>query len=391
MATYTIVGQGKKTLYPIYATALFTYYYAMGVYISILSLYLYDIGLSSTEIAFVISSTAIFTIAVQPMLGMIADIIKKIRYVIILSLLITTLATYVFSISHHVFLLFILNGMVQSLIISIMPFFDNMSERSGYGYGRVRLWGSIGFAVSVQITGIMYDHLPRQYVFYIFILMSVISVMMVIQLPELKYSKKEGLPFWPALRKLLIQKQFILFLLISFIILGMHYCNIAYMPLLVSTVGGGATQVGMILLFQTLFEIPILLHADRIIDKLGFKGCLYMIIGLLILRFFWYSSEPNVTWMIAMFFFQALSTCLFFVLSVKIVIYMVDEQLVNSALSMGSMLGKGLGALSFQLIGGQILNFYNVNTIYIFLGIVGLIGIIIASFFKPRAYEGNSN
>jgi MFS family permease len=96
---------------------------------------------------------------------------------------------------------------------------------------------------------------------------------------------------------------------------------------------------------------------------------------------------PGTTLIIAMFFFQALTTCLFFVVSIKLVLHIIDVSYVNTALSLGSMIGRGLGALTFQLVGGQLIERFGVNTLYQFLGVIGIIGIVLALCFPV----GNSS
>jgi predicted MFS family arabinose efflux permease len=357
----------------------------MGVFISILSLFLVGKGIRTTDIAFIISATAIFTIAVQPLVGILSDRIKKTKIIIAASMCISLLTGVLFIFIDNVLLLFILNGITQSLIISIMPFYDTLAEKSDYTYGSIRIWGSIGFAVSVQVTGLVYDYVSHNAVFMMFGLSTLLCILTLSPLKEVASTKKKPASSnsLDTLKILVKNKAFILFLLLSFVILGMHYCNIAYMPILVKSMGGTATNVGMILLFQTLFEIPVLLATDKIFKKLSFKTCLIMILTVMAIRFLWYSFLPGTQWITAAFFFQALSTNLFFVLSIKVVLYMIDESLVYTALALGSMLGKGVGALTFQLIGGQLLDRYGVSFLYQFLGAIAIIGIFLSLMFNP--------
>jgi len=359
----------------------------MGVFISILSLFLIGKSIRTTDIAFIISATAIFTIVVQPLLGIFSDRIKKTKMIIGASMCIALLTGVLFIFTDNILLLFILNGITQSLIISIMPFYDTLAEKSDYTYGSIRVWGSIGFAVSVQVTGLVYDYISHNAVFVMFGISTLLCLLTLSPLKEVAYTKKKSATTYADSLKsfmmLMKNKGFILFLVLSFIILGMHYCNIAYMPILVKSMGGTATNVGMILLFQTLFEIPVLLSTDKIFKKLSFKTCLIMILVVMAVRFLWYSFLPGTYWVTAMFFFQALSTNLFFVLSIKVVFYMIDESLVYTALALGSMLGKGVGALTFQLIGGQLLARYGVSFLYQFLGAIAILGIFLSLMFNP--------
>lgn len=384
--------------YAFYSGSLFFYYFSMGIFISILSLFLDQKGISTTHISFIVSATAIFTIFIQPLIGIYSDKVTKTKPLIYACTLLTLVTGISFIYFDNVWILFFLNGLTQAIIISIMPLFDTMAEKSIYSYGSIRVWGSIGFAVSVQLTGIVYDVFSPNAVFIMFAISTILSFTLLIPIKEPKRDlqndtkikrqnrtlKKES-SMQPSMITLFKNKGFILFLILSFIVLGMHYCNIAYMPMLIVAMGGSATNVGMILLFQTIFELPVLVFTDRLFNRFSFRGIMILITVLMAIRFFWYSFLPGTYWVTSMFFFQALTTTLFFVLSIKVILHMIDEKFVNTALALGSMLGKGIGALVFQLIGGQLLSQFGVNVLYQFLGFMALLALCVSLLFNVNS------
>ncbi|MBN2222025.1 MAG: MFS transporter [Vallitaleaceae bacterium] len=375
--------------YVSYSGSLFFYYFSMGIFISILSLFLEEKNISTPNIAFIVSATAIFTVAIQPLIGVLSDFIPQTKRLLYFCTILTLFTGISFIYFRNVIILFVLNGLTQAIIISIMPLFDTMAEKSEYSYGSIRVWGSIGFAVSVQLAGIVYDVISPNAVFVMFSISTILSFLFLVPIrlsPE-KAKKKKRTSTKGSLLLLFQNKGFILFLILSFLILGMHYCNIAYMPMLVVSMGGSATHVGMILLFQTIFELPVLLITDRLFERFSFRSIMLMISSLMAIRFFWYSLLPGTQWITAMFFFQALTTTLFFVLSIKVVLHMIDVHYVNTALALGSMIGKGIGALAFQLIGGQLIDRFGIHVLYQFLGLIALIAFFVSLFFRVDAKE----
>lgn len=67
----------------------------------------------------------------------------------------------------------------------------------------------------------------------------------------------------------------------------------------------------------------------------------------------------------SVFFFQGLTTIVFILVAVRIILDLVDEQYVNSAYGISSMLAKGFSALIFQIIGGRVLDIFPGNNGYI--------------------------
>ena len=59
---------------------------------------------------------------------------------------------------------------------ALNPIFENMAGDGKYRYGLVRIWGTIGFAVSSQVAAMLLDIADPKWIFFVFLLSSVISV-----------------------------------------------------------------------------------------------------------------------------------------------------------------------------------------------------------------------
>lgn len=60
-----------KNSYFSYSLLYYAYFFALGLFNSILSIYLAGVGKSSAEISLIISASGIFTMILQPVFGMI--------------------------------------------------------------------------------------------------------------------------------------------------------------------------------------------------------------------------------------------------------------------------------------------------------------------------------
>ena len=364
--------------------AFFCFYFSMGVLVSILSVYLADEGLKSTQISVVTSATAIFTVLTQTSIGMLADRIRRTKLAAMGVMLIAGICGSLICQTGTVFLLFLLNGIAQSFIIGTVPLLDTLTIHSGYTYGAVRIGGSVGYAVAAQVAGILYDRFPPEAAFAVYGLAALLTVFFIHGMKEVKYDSKpkEAESGRRVIERLLHNRAYVVFLIVYFIVLGLHYANIAYMPLLIREMGGVSTNTGTVLLLQTLFEIPVFLGAEKIIKKVSFRSLLVFVSAVMAIRMFWYSSYPDIKWMTAVFFFQGLTTGVFYALTVKLVARIIAKEYVNTALALGSMIGKGIGALFFQLMGGVIGELYGFGTLYLILGIFGCISVIASLFYK---------
>lgn len=73
------------------------------------------------------------------------------------------------------------------------------------------------------------------------------------------------------------------------------------------------------------------------------------------------------------FLFQGLTTIVFILVAVRIILDLVDEQYVNSAYGISSMLAKGFSALIFQIIGGRVLDIFPGNNGYTIMYLILLL------------------
>ena len=80
----------------------------------------------------------------------------------------------------------------------------------------------------------------------------------------------------------------------------------------------------------------------------------------------------------SVFFFQGLTTIVFILVAVRIILDLVDEQYVNSAYGISSMLAKGFSALIFQIIGGRVLDIFPGNNGYTIMYLIFVSSITIA-------------
>ncbi len=363
----------RRTAFYCHAGVMFASYFAMGVFLSVLTLYLADSGLSMTDLSFVTSGTAVFTIVMQPLIGMAADRFGKPKRLVGALWVVCLAAGMGFLVTHSVPLLFVMNGVAQAIIIATCSLVDNMILDAKFNYGTIRMWGSIGYALSVQVSGLVYDYVSHDAVFWIFGAMMLLSLVLLQAFApgeKKAVAKDDSVGF---ISTALHTKGFLVFLFINFAILGMHYCNITFMPILVEEMGGTATNVGTILLLQSLGEIPLLAVSQKIIDKLGKAKCMLVISLLMALRWVLYASHISLGWMISLFFFQALTACLFFVVSLQVTKEIIPPQYCNTAIAVTGMAGKGVANLCFQLTGGQLMEAGGTSLLYIFLTIIAVI------------------
>lgn len=349
----------KKGSYIYYALGNGMFYFSWAMFSCIISVYLAGINCSATEISLITSAAALFAVVTQPVTGFLADKFRSPKLIAIIAGALTIVSGLLFAYTRSFFFLFLLNGFTQGFLNGITALSDRLATASPYPFGSIRVWGSILYAVAAQVSGIVYDYispLANYYIFAVGLLIMLFSFYMMNDAKPLVTGKVVKVTTKEVIQHLWHNKPFKIFMLIYILFQGPSSAQMVYLPLMIKGLGGTTTIVGTTLLFSTLSEIPAVLFSDRYMKKISYKSLMIFACILSIIRFVWYSTCPSPYMIMSVFFFQGLTTIVFILVAVRIILDLVDEQYVNSAYGISSMLARGLSALIFQIIGGQILD-----------------------------------
>lgn len=362
------------------------FYLAFGAFSVVLSMYCQDIGMSASQISYIVSFSPFVSIVTQPYFGYLADKWKSCKKVSMLLLLLSGISMFVFAISRNFWVLLLSSGLAIGFMNAVTPLTDRIGVSSPYDFGKIRLWGSIGYAIMAQVSGILYQYISPFSNYMVAVLGTLIGIICVYMVSDPRIeqdaSSSKTVSLFDGMKVLVHNKEFMIFLAISFFFWGVNSTNYNYLSIFIRSRGGGASQVGTYQLCATLFEIPMILATDFLVKKVSYRTIMIFAICTSIVNFLWYSTLPSVGMIIAVFVFKGFSTILFTMITVRLVIELVPGMYVSSAYGIQSMLGRGLGAMLFQLAGGRIIDSFNMSYFYLFLAAGAGMALLIAFFFR---------
>ena len=343
--------------------------------------------MSASQIAYIVSFAPLLSIATQPFFGYLADKWQSPRKVSILLSFANIVCMFIFAISRNFWILLLSSGLAVSFMNAVTPLTDRIGVSSPYQFGKIRLWGSVGYAIMAQVSGLLYQYISPFANFIAGILGTLITIICIYMVSDPKLSevpeKEENkLSTVVVMKELVHNIPFMLFLVISFFFWGACSTNFNYLSLFIKSQGGTASQVGTYQLFATLFEIPMILATDYIIKKIPYRYIMMFAIIMSMINFAWYATLPSVNMIIYVFVFKGFSTVLFTMITVRLVMALVKEEYVSTAYGIQAMLGKGVGAMLFQLIGGRIIDSIGMNGFYLFLFAGITIAFVVTLFFR---------
>ncbi|KAA0549554.1 MFS transporter [Bacillus sp. BGMRC 2118] len=361
-------------------TFYFLTFLGLGALNPLLPVYLDEtIGLTGGQIGLIMSLSPVVMIVIQPLWGLLSDWTQKPRLLLTIATLITSLIGIVYSFANvyvSLIIVAIALSMVQSAMIPISDSITlNYVQKTKGNYGSFRLWGAVGFAVAVIIAGRMAEMFGNSVIFYIFSAVLFIAAIFSFRLPEesqqsIQTSMLSGIK---SLRK---QKKYMLFLFTTFLILGPILANNSYFGLFVKDIGGTLTGIGLAFLFAAGSEAPFMQFANRFIQKLGMMKVLLLAAVISMIRWYFYYFEPSIVLVYATTIAQGFSVGLFIPAALQYVRDIAPKEVKVTAISIYSAVGNGLGSWFCIYVGGLLLEWFSIQTVYLFYGILTSIGIL---------------
>ncbi|MCK5794871.1 MAG: MFS transporter, partial [Anaerolineales bacterium] len=149
-----------------------------------------------------------------------------------------------------------------------------MANKYHLDFGKMRVWGSIGFTVACIFAGTIWDVIGLEYLFLVTGILFGLRSLSVLLLEAPTHKKKEdGSPkkIFSGLKALLLpfkDRYFVLFLIGTFF-WGWNLGYYIYSSIYMDQMGGSNLMVGLMIALPAVMEMPSLLIADRLAKRFG--------------------------------------------------------------------------------------------------------------------------
>jgi MFS transporter, PPP family, 3-phenylpropionic acid transporter len=364
----------------------FFVFFSFGGLFSLLSLYLKnEAHLSGTEIGTIMSIGPIVMILSQPLWGIISDYTKQPKKVLTITVLFTGVSGLGFMISNQYIWIFVVATLLAFFQSAIVPISDSLVTSYVYkhnkSYGSIRSWGAVGYSLSVLAVGKISEMYGSIYIFICFAIALVIASIYATKVPEDEESNIHS-SITSGLKELIKIPHYLLFLLITFFVFGPIYANNFYFGLFFESIGGTVAGIGVAFLLMAGSEVPFMKIADRMINRFGIVNILLSAAIISSFRWFLYFTDPSQMVVFITSILQGFSIGLFIPAALQYVKSISPSNVQITAVSFYSAAGNGLGSWFCTIIGGVIIDQFNIFITYCFFGTLTLIGITCLLFLS---------
>ena len=376
--------------YPAYAACFFWLYFANGIVYNILSVYLLGQGQTALATSTIVIAGSIFSVLLQPTLGALTDKLGRPAAIITVTLTVATACCAGFAVSRTVVFLFLFNGLMLSLTDSVSLLFEQLAAKNPFSYGSIRIWGTIGYAVAAQVASIVYESIAPVAVFWCYgigMLLTLLALRAVPLSPLVtkKESAKADRPTKnkDGVFKLLKNPSFLLFLALCLLFRGVLTVGTTYLQPLLMSHGLSVSASGTVVFIATMTEVPLLLFSGKMMDRIrsrpALMACFAALAGVLLCL----GLSPALPPIIVASILRPLVGMVFNMLALKITMLLAPGDLMSTAIGLTGA-AKCLGVISFQSMGGSLMDAMGISSLFTFLAILSCVGLGLSLFCKVQ-------
>ena len=356
------------------------YYLSWAIFSALISIYLLDKGFKASEVSLVVSTSFLTSMIFQPVIGMFSDRydVKKVNFVLFTLAGIGGLA---FMFASSLITITIGYSFVLTLINGTNPVMEKIASSSPYQYGKIRIWGTIGYAIGSWLAGMIYQLISPSAIFICFIITMILCIIGLLgtKTPsELGQNNEEK----TKTSTLFHNHKYLYYLIIAAIFQGITNMANTYIPAMFQNDGLKVSLVSTILSFAVLCEAPLVLFSHKFMDKLTNKRLLIIAYSMITIQFLCYALN---VWLplkvIITLITKHPSGMLFIMINLKIVSTLVPKEHQITALAFVQTL-RNLSSIIFQNIAGQILDISSYQILFSLSLIVIVVGFVLVILFK---------
>lgn len=264
----------------------FFYFAFVGAFAPYFTLYLQDIGQSAWEIGVLMSVPQVMRLVAPNLWGWLADRWGRRAVIVQLAALCSALGFAGFFFTRATLPMLVAMTLVWFFWSAALPLVEAMTLDCLAGraerYGRIRLWGSVGFIVSVLLIGMALDYLPIASILWACLLILAGVLASALSLPEMP-ARAEGAV--PSLAGVLRRPEVVALLAACFFMSVAHGPLYVFYSIHLVGHGYGKTAVGLYWSFGVLAEIVVFIFMPRLVAHFRLRAILLASFALAVLRF----------------------------------------------------------------------------------------------------------
>ncbi len=343
------------------------YYAAIGCLLPYIALYFRQLGLSGLQIGVIAMLGPVGTALLAPLWAALADRYALHRPILQVALVcsaaVALLLARVASFWPIMALMLALSIVVAPLAALLDGYAVTIAEHSGVSYGRMRVWGSLGYSAATWAVGWWMGATVTSFFlagYAVLLLLTLLATLAlpVLATPALRPAAQRGI------RSLLRERAMAVLLLTTYLVGSSVSIVYNYFGIYIAALGGTAELLGLANALGALVEMPVIFLGAWLINRVGGARLALLAIALYVLRFGAYTLLDTPAWVLPLQLTHGLTYGAFLVASVTLAHQFAGPERAATAQGLLTSMSFGFGSITGALIGGALLDTWGVINVF---------------------------
>jgi len=332
----------------------FLYYAGAAALIPFLAIHYKSLGFSGGQIGILSAVIPLVSLFSGPLWGWLADASRRHQQALILAMMGAIGFAILLAIPHSFYILLVMLMLFAFFSAPIMPLVDNatlaaLGDQKDH-YGRIRLWGAIGWGVAAPVIGYLTESAGLRWAFGGYVLLMGLGVLVASQLsirsPHINVLVSQ------EIRAVLQDPRWRIFLIVAFVGGILLSAIGSFLFIYLQDIGAHKTLLGFTLTVATLSELPVLYFSSVFLKRWGMLNLMIVALFFFAIRASAYSFI-SLPWMaLPIQLLHGLTFSLMWVAGIAYADRIAPQGMSATAQGLFSGVMLGVGSAAGSLLGG---------------------------------------
>ena len=385
-----------RNSYAAYLLLYSFYFMSTSLFTTLISVYLMGKHYNASQVSTLVSVAFFLSMIAQPFFGYINERFGIVKMTTLsLSAILGGVLGFLWA--PNLFWLTVFYGIVLVCLNGTAPMMEVFATQSAYAFGKIRVWGTIGYSLGVQIAGWVYHQFSPQAVYYTVLLTIVLSIFCLSAVRMGNSEKrKEKVKEPVSLRPLLHNRPYLFFIILIGLASGVGNIGHTYIQNLLMDNGLSVQTAATIVAISVVVEAPLIFFSDRFMDHWPLRVLIALPMGIICAQYAIYAlPSPILLKVLVTLLAKHTTGMVLIMVSLRFIAQQVKGKdlvlamaIVQGARYLGTILLQPIAAHFIEVGGYQLMSFF-------LAGVVGLAFLLSFALKMPQGkvpslFNGNA-
>ena len=355
---------------------------AIGIFFPYIALYFSSIGLTGAQTGLLLALVPFVAFLVQPLWGLATDIYHQHQRMLVWSCVGVTLSVLGMSQvqSFWLIVLFtVLHAVMMapvSILITALALEHLERQASSASFGSLRLWGSIGFAISTFGIGSLFIDAQRVWwILPLYAMAYLVLAGIALTIPNADIHAQVS---WREGVGLIGRNPTLAYFLFALTLIGMTLGIVNnYFAVYLTDIKAAGWIIGAALAISAIGEVPLMARTQQFVDRWGVRLVLVAGASLLPLRWLLYAIIDQPLWVLPVQLIHSVAMMSLLIVGVLYVDRLLEPKWRTSGQSLYAAALHGIGPGIGLYIGGLLYGANGIRTVWLFSTVIATLGVVI--------------